>query len=49
LHVLMMPLLLLLLQVLQGMLWVFADSTPEGWAAATAADSTPGDLVMATC
>jgi hypothetical protein len=25
-----------------GMLRVFADSTPEGWAEATAADGTPG-------
>lgn len=28
-------------QVLQGMLWVFADSSPEGWKEATAADGTP--------
>ncbi|KAF6259816.1 pheophorbide a oxygenase [Scenedesmus sp. NREL 46B-D3] len=28
-------------QVLHGMLWVFADSSPEGWREAMAADGTP--------
>ncbi|WIA44126.1 hypothetical protein OEZ86_010468 [Tetradesmus obliquus] len=35
-------------QVLQGMLWVFADSSPEGWAEATAADGTPAPPAAAS-